>query len=269
MRLEPQIGQLGVLRVVIMRFSFPAGVGQVVDLHAQAHPVRYGLDDLGQFEDGKLLGELVENAEFAALGGIKADQFDTPHRVADIEEAAGLAAFAIYRQGAANGRLGAETVQYGTENLVVVEAVDQGLVDLDLVGDRTVDNALIEIGGAQAPNLAGEHDVVTVMDLGEVIEGARLLGKRERVLTAVVLDGEETLLDIDVWGAVLSHGSHFHDVAIRGQFADRKQQIEGTDDIRDLGKDGVLVVDHRIGRGALLGEMHDGFGLECGDEGGE
>jgi hypothetical protein len=84
-----------------------------------------------------------------------------------------------------------------------------------------------------------------------------------------VLDGEKTFLDIDVGGAVLAHGSQFHDVTIRRQFPDGKQQIEGADDICDLGKDGVLVVDHRIGRGALLGEVHDGFGLECGDEGRE
>src|SRR6202041_506886 len=144
-------------------------------------------------QHGKLLSELVEDAELAALGRVQADQFDTAHRVADVEEAPGLTAFAVYRQGAANGCLGAETVEHGAEDLVVVEAVDQGFVHQNFVSDRAIDNPLIEVGGAKPPNLAGEHDVVAVVDLGEVIKRARLFGEWERVLAAVVLDGEKTL----------------------------------------------------------------------------
>jgi hypothetical protein len=51
----------------------------------------------------------------------------------------------------ANGRLGAEAVQHGAEDLVVVEAVDQASSMSDFVGDGAVDDALVQVGGAQIP----------------------------------------------------------------------------------------------------------------------
>ena len=63
------------------------------------------LDALGELEDGELLGELVEDAELAGLGRAADGQLDAAHRVADVEEAARLAALAVNGEGMVDGRL--------------------------------------------------------------------------------------------------------------------------------------------------------------------
>ena len=45
---------------------------------------------------------------------------------------------------------------------------------------------------------------------------------------------------------------------------DGVEQVEGADHVVDLGVGGVLAVDHRIRRRALLGEVHHGVGSERG-----
>ena len=77
-----------------------------------------------------------------------------------------------------------------------------------------------------------------------------------------MLDGDVALFDVDVGRAVLAHGAQLDQVAVGGELADGEEHVEGADDVVDLGEDGVLAVDHRVGRGALLGEVHDGVGLE-------
>src|SRR3712207_7195332 len=47
---------------------------------------------------------------------------------------------------------------------------------------------LFRSGGAQAPDPAGEVDVVRVVDLREVVERTGELRERQRVLAALVLD---------------------------------------------------------------------------------
>ena len=102
---------------------------------------------------------------------------------------------------------------------VVIEAVDQGFVERRFVGHGAVHHALVQIGGAQAPDLAGEHDVVAVVHLGEVVERAGLLGKRQHVFAAVMLDGDIALFDIDIGRAVFAHRPEFHQVAVRLELA--------------------------------------------------
>ena len=154
------------------------------------------------------------------------------------------------------GGLRAETVEHGAEDLVVIEAVDQGLVQRHFLGHRAVHHALVEIGGAQPPDLAREHDVVAVVHLGEVIEGARLLGERQHVLAAVMLDGDVAFFDIDIGSAVLAHRPQLHQVAVGPELPQREQQVQRSDHVVDLREDRVLAVDHGIRRGALFGEVH-------------
>ena len=104
--------------------------------------------------------------------GLLGRQLDALQRVADVEEAAGLAALAVDGQRVADHRLHAEAVEHGAEGLVVVEAGDQALVAGGLVGLDPVDDALVEVGRAQAPDPAGEVDVGRVVDLGAVVERA-------------------------------------------------------------------------------------------------
>ncbi len=68
------------------------------------------LHSCGEIEHGELLGELVVDAAFALLGGIQAGELDAADGVANIQEAASLAAFAIDSERLADGCLHAEAV---------------------------------------------------------------------------------------------------------------------------------------------------------------
>src|SRR5580704_7386217 len=162
-------------------------------------------------------------------------------------------------------RFDAEAIEDGAENFVVIEAVDERFIERDFVGDGAVNHALIQIGGAEAPDFAGEHYVVAVVDFGEVVEGAGLLGKRENVLAAVVFDGDIPFFYVYVGSAVFAHGAEFYQVAIGLQFPQGEEKIQGADYVVDLGVNGVAAVNHGVGGGALFGEMDDRLGLEIFD----
>ena len=120
----------------------------------------------------------------------------------------------------ADHRLHAEAVEHGAEVLVVVEAGDQALVASRLLGFDPVDDALVEVGGAQPPDPAGEVDVVRVVDLGEVVQRAGLLREGQRVAPAPVLDLDVALLDVDVGRPVLAHRPELDQVAVGDAVAD-------------------------------------------------
>ena len=116
--------------------------------------------------------------------GLLDRQLDAVEGVADVEEAAGLAAAAVDGERVADHRLQAEAVEDGAEGLVVVEAGDQALVGGGLVGLDPVDDALVEVGRPQAPHAAGEVDVGRVVDLRAVVQRGRQLRERQRVACA-------------------------------------------------------------------------------------
>ena len=145
---------------------------------------------------------------------------------------------------------------------VVVESGGQPVVVDRLLGLLAVDDALVQIGGPQSPTPTGEFDVVAVMDLRQVVEGARPLGIQHPVRTTVVVDLEPTLLDVDVRRAVLAHGAELDQVNIRVCFGNRVQQIESSDNVVRLGVDRVFAVNHRVGGRTLFREMHDRIGSE-------
>src|SRR5271170_2402367 len=184
-----------------------------------------GLNDAGDIHDGKTFSELIVNAALVARGGILAGDFDAAHGVANIEEAAALAAFAVHGEGMSDDGFDAEAIEDGAENFVVIKTIDERFIERDFVGDGAVHHSLIQIGGAQTPDFAGEHDVVAVVHLGEVVERARLLGKGKNVFAAVVFDGDVAFFDVNVRRAILAHGAEFHKVAIGLQFAQSKKQI--------------------------------------------
>src|SRR5271155_2684149 len=103
----------------------------------------------------------------------------------------------------------AEAIEDGAENFVVIETIDERFIERDFVGDGAVHHALIQIGGAQAPDFASEHDVVAVVNFGEVVERAGLLGKRKNILAAIVFDRNVAFFDVNVRRAVLAHGASF------------------------------------------------------------
>ena len=88
---RPEAHQLGVPGVVVVDLGLDARVGDVLNLDFAAFVLGGGLDEVGELCDRELLGELVEDAVFAGLGGFLDCDFDTSHRVADVQVAAGLA----------------------------------------------------------------------------------------------------------------------------------------------------------------------------------
>ena len=173
-----------------------------------------------------------------------------------------MAAFAVHSERMSDGRLHAEAIQHRAENFVVVEAIDQRFVQRHFIGHGSVNHALIQIGGAQSPDLAGEHDVVAVVHFGKVIKRAGLLGIRNGVSAAIVLDGDVAFFDIDIGRAVFAHGAELDQVAIGLKLAQCEEQIQRAHDVVHLREHRMFAVDHGIGSGALFGEMDDGFRLE-------
>ena len=84
-----------------------------------------------------------------SAGGFSAGERDALERVHDVQEPAGLAALAVHRERVADHRLHREAVQRRAEELVVVEAGDEALVEPRLRRLDPVDDALVEIGRAQ------------------------------------------------------------------------------------------------------------------------
>src|SRR5208282_5942564 len=146
----------------------------------------------------KLFRELVEDAALALRRRIQTGDLDASNRITNIEKTAGLAALAVHGERVPDGCLNAETIEHGAKDFVVIEAVDQRLVQRDFIGHGSVDHALVEVGGAQSPRLAGEQDVVTVVDLREMVKGTRLFGIRHGVAPPVVLDGDVAFFDINI-----------------------------------------------------------------------
>jgi len=146
----------------------------------------------------------------------------------EIRESASLA---VHSQRVARCGLHAETVQNGSKDVIVIETVDQRFIQHHLVGNSSVDHSLIQIGGSKPPYLAGEHHVVAVMNLGEVIKRSRLLGEREQIRPAVVLNPDITLFYIDVGRSVFAHRAELDQVAFRHMLANRIDDIERADDM--------------------------------------
>src|SRR6185436_2053662 len=90
----------------------------------------------------------------------------------------------------------AEAVEHGAEDLVVIEASDQPLVTSRLLGLDPIDDALVEVGGTQAPGATGEVDVGRVVNLRTVVQRGWQLRVGQGVPAALVLDLDVALLDV-------------------------------------------------------------------------
>src|SRR5713226_8281515 len=268
-RLQAEVDELRVLGVVIVLLGLHTRIRNVIDLDRHSKFLRGGFHHAGQIQNGKLLGELVVNAALAFGCRVMTRNLDTSDRIPNVEETARLTALTIDRERLADGRLHAETIEDGAEDVVIIEPIDECFIERGFVRHRSVNDALIEVRGTNAPDLAREHHVVAVVHLREVIEGSGLLRERQHVLAAVVFDGDVALLDVDVRRAVLAHGPQFDEVPIRQEFADGEKDVQCSDDVVDLREDGVLAVNHRVGSRALFREVDHRFRLEGLERGSE
>lgn len=93
-------------KAVVLQHSVGDGAvgrGQHLDIEAELRALLR--DELRELVDGPHLGDLVEDAHLSLRGGVVDGELDAAHGVADVEEAARLAALAVHRQRVAHRRL--------------------------------------------------------------------------------------------------------------------------------------------------------------------
>src|ERR1700674_3079690 len=148
MRLQAQIDQLRMFSVVVVLLRLHAWVGEVVDLHGDAEFFCGGFHQMRQLQDGKLFRELIVAPALASGCRVVTGDLDATYRVPNVEETARLSALPVNGEWLADGRLHAETIKDGAENVVIIEPIDQRLIERSFVRHRPINNALIEVGGA-------------------------------------------------------------------------------------------------------------------------
>ena len=172
-------------------------------------------------------------------------------------------------------RLDQEPVQHRAVVAVVVEPIDQGVVEPRLLGLTAPDDALVEVGDPQGVVLGVELEEQGVLRLGHVVDRAGI-GRIENFLLhlafgRVELDLQIALRDRHPGGAVAidSHGAQVDDVDVEPALDHRGQGVVGGVDVVGDGVALVLRRLHRIGRGALFGEVNEGAGPPFAKQGGE
>ena len=200
-------------------------------------------------------------------------QLDAARHVADVDERAGLPAGAVHGQRVTDCRLHEEAVEHGAVVAVVVEAVDQPLVAKRLRGVGAPDDALVQVRDPQLVVFGVVGEQVLVQHLGHVVDRARVSGVEDlllhdAVVARVHLHVQVALRDFHAGGAVAvdTHGAQVHDVDVLAGLHDRGEQVVGGVDVVVNGVALVARALHRVRRGALLGEVDHGVGLEVLEE---
>src|SRR4029453_11799040 len=114
-RLEAEVEELRVGRVVVVLLHLDARVGEILHLDLVAELLPRLAHELRKLGDRELLGELVEDAELTLRRRVRDGQLDALERVSDVEKAARLAALAVDRERVADHCLNAEAVERGAE----------------------------------------------------------------------------------------------------------------------------------------------------------
>ncbi len=262
MRLKPEVDKRRVLHLPVVLGRLHPGIVQVLDRDRPRVSRSHHRRDLA---DRHRLGHLVEHPVLARGGRVLDRQPDARDRVADVDQPAHLPARPVHGQRVPDHRLDHEPVQHRPEHGVVVEPGGETVIQQGLGRRLPVHHALVQVGRPQVPDPAGELDVVRVMHLRQVIERPRPLREQHAIRPPVVLEVEPALLDVDVGRAVGAHRAQLDQVDARVDLRDRVQQRQRAEHVVRLGVERVRPVDHRVRRGPLLGEVHDGVRPERPD----
>ncbi len=252
-------------RIVVVLFGFDPGVGRVLDHRRTTELPRHPCGRLGEFVHRVRRIELVEHTIFPVRRGILHREAERLHGVLERDEPAPLLALPVWRDGESQNRLGDEPVERRSPGLVKIESREKSPLG-DLRGTDPIDDPLHHVGRGDPEDLASEHDVPGVEDLAPVVPRARLTREGHEVLAPVELHLEEPLGNVGVGGSVLAHRAHLHEVRPGAAIANGVEQVERARQVLDLGRDGVVDVDHRVGRAPLLGEVDDRVRLLAGKE---
>src|SRR5690606_40418436 len=137
-----------------------------------------------------------------------------------------------YGKGITNGRLDEETVQHRAVIAVIIEAVDELLVKARFLRMRAPDDALVQVGDAQAVILGIVLEQQLIQALGHMVDGARI-GRvkdflRDRVAgKCFYANSEVTLRNGRTNGgvAINAHGAEMHQMRIEAHLDQGVQQI--------------------------------------------
>src|SRR6267143_326733 len=111
MRLQAQVDELRVLRVVIVLLGLDTRIRNVIDLNRHAKFSCGGFHHVCQVQNRKLFSELVVNTALTFGGGVMTSNLDTSDRVPDVEESARLPALSVDRERLADGCLYAKSIE--------------------------------------------------------------------------------------------------------------------------------------------------------------
>ena len=214
-------------------------------------------------------GHLVEDLHLlAALGRILQGQLHTSHRIADVDEGAGLAAGAMDGEGIADRRLHQEAVQHRAVIAVVVEAIGEARILLSQGGVGAPNDALVQVGDADGVVFVVVEEEQLVERLGHVIDAAGIRGVQDLFGEAAAIGLGHFHREIALGNrgatvgavAVDPHGAQVDDVGIEAALHNGCQQVVGAVDvvINGVALGGARF--HRIGGSPLFGEMDDCFG---------
>src|ERR1700693_806308 len=133
--------------VVVMFLRLNPRIRQMIDLDRQAQLFSRLFHHLSNFQYGKLLGKLIEYTAFTTVGRVQACNLNATHRISNVQETAGLAALTVDGERVSYRCLHAEAVQHRSKYFIVIKTVDERVIQGRFVGNRSIDNSLIQIDG--------------------------------------------------------------------------------------------------------------------------
>ena len=108
---------------------------------------------------------MIEHSILPKLGRIHNRQFDATECVPNIQEAALLTASSIYADGNPSDGLHTESIERSAEDLIIMEAGFEALIQDGLIRFESIHDALVQVRGCQIPNFARETHVMAVVHL--------------------------------------------------------------------------------------------------------
>lgn len=155
-----------------------------------------------------------------------------------------------------------EAIEHGAEDVVVIEDGKEAVISAGLIRGDAIDGALVEIGYPDGPHAAVKIKEVAVLRLGQVIKGTGSLWIEKLVFPTLMFHLQITFFNIDIGGAIDSHGSQLDDMAVDIGLFGRVDHIGGGHKVISNSKDGLAMAHHGVRRGGLLGVMNHALGLK-------
>jgi hypothetical protein len=155
-----------------------------------------------------------------------------------------------------------EPIQHGSILAVVVEPIDQVLALRGFICRGAPHHSLVEVRDPQAVVLVVEDEKQLIQGLGHVIDAARIRRRKNLAIEPCAVEVFELGSYISLGDrpgtaiSVHAHRSEVDDVDVQAALHYGAKQIVGRGDVVI---DGVALLErrlHRIGRRALLGEVH-------------